>query len=79
MLESNDLNRTDTMLLTLLPDKLQNRLEGLLIDFDQIEMDKELGKGTHIVIHHLNKLVWYVCIPRIWSFWLHVSRQHVMV
>ena len=56
MLESNNLNRTDTMLLTLLPDKLQNRLEGLLIDFDQIEMDKELGKGMLIIIHHLNKL-----------------------
>ena len=41
------LNRTDSTMLTLLSDKLQSRLGGCLIDFDDLEIDTKLGKGTH--------------------------------
>ena len=44
--EVNMLKREDTMLLTLLPDKLQSRLEGCLIGIDDLEMGIKLGKGT---------------------------------
>ena len=46
----NELDRKDTMLLKLLPDKLQSRLKGCLIDIDELEIDTQLGKGTHGVI-----------------------------
>ena len=46
----NELDRKDTMLLKLLPDKLQSRLKGCLIDIDDLEIDTQLGKGTHGVI-----------------------------
>ena len=43
----NELDRKDTMLLKLLPEKLQSRLKGCLIDVDDLEIDTQLGKGTY--------------------------------
>ena len=42
--DTDKLNRKDTTLLTLLPDKLQIRLGGCLVDFDDLESHTELGK-----------------------------------
>ena len=41
-----ELDRVDTMLMSLLPDKLKSRLEGCMIDIDDLKFDEELGKGT---------------------------------
>ena len=43
----NELNANDTRLLTLLPDKLQRRLKGCLIDIDDLEIGTQVGKGTY--------------------------------
>ena len=48
------LTRKDTTLLTLLPDKLQSRLGGCLVDFNDLEIHTELGKGTHKFISTSN-------------------------
>ena len=47
VVDFNELDRKDTMLLKLLPDKLQSRLKGCLIDIDDIEFGTQLGKGTY--------------------------------
>ena len=47
VLDLNDSNRQNTMLLALLPEKLQTRLEGWLIDINDLEIDTELNKGTN--------------------------------
>ena len=50
VIDLNELDRKNTMLLKLLPDKLQSRLKGCLIDIDDLEIGRELGKGTYKVI-----------------------------
>ena len=46
VLDFNDSSRQNTMLMALMPEKLQTRLEGWLIDINDLEIDTELKKGT---------------------------------
>ena len=49
------------MLLTLISDRLRSRLEGSLIDIDQLEMDREIGKGSHNLASAI-----YICVRDNW-------------
>ena len=75
----NALDPKDTRLLTLLPDKLQSRLRGCLIDIDDLEIGTQIGKGIYEVIS-ANDDVIRIIIQKNRNFIyyiIHISQVHV--